>query len=372
MPDDVIQRVANQFDKEPTPPIIVFELVVILGTVALLWLLSRRQPNVVKHYLLIAFGIAIFEVFTAPMWNNVKLGVWAYIYKDVSWVLTVGWSSLVIGTIFLVDRWLPWARAWQRFLIYIGVLTALTAIAESVVIALGIRSYAPEVMAVVIGSIIPGTSISLHLLYYVPVFMSLVICFYKYWAPLLDGEPMPEPADVNWLRSLAIGLVGVFAFEIMIEPLVDNRGFPSWSYVYRDISVVMTGFWLLLIWLVTNLVNRLMPRLGGLYRFFLSLVVLCIVASPIEAWMVRQGYRVYGPSATENFSGLRTLIGDVPVEVIFAVPLYLALVICFIRYWERMTAADLQLGIPTALADMPNGDLGPPSVTRLDAVEADV
>jgi hypothetical protein len=191
---------------------------------------------------------------------------------------------------------------------------------------------------------IPGTLISLHLLYYVPVYTSLVICFYKYWAPVIDGEPVPEPTEMNWLRSLALGFVGVFFFEVMIEPLVDNRGFPAWSYVYRDISVAMTGFWLLLIWLTTNLVDRLLPNVNAMYRFLLYMVLLSVVSTPIEGWLLNNGYRAYGPSATANFSGIRTAIGDLPIEVVLAIPLYLALVICFVRYWERITAPDLNLG----------------------------
>jgi hypothetical protein len=224
------------------------------------------------------------------------------------------------------------------------------------VVALGIRGYAPEVMQVLAGSFMLGTLITLHLLYYVPVFMTLVICFYKYWAPVVDGDALPEPSELSWLRSLVLGLVGVFFFEVMIEPLVDNRGFPAWSYLYRDISVIMTGFWLALIWLATNLVDQLLPRVGALYRFALYLVTISIVAIPIEGWLLINGYRVYGPSATANFSGLRTVIADLPVEVLAAIPLYLALVICFVRYWERITAPDLKLSalapvVPTPAAE---------------------
>src|SRR4051812_37051591 len=141
MPINGLPQIIHTFDKEPTLPILCFEAVVILGTLALLWLLSRRQPHVVKHFFLVGLGGSIFEVFTAPMWNNEKLGVWAYLYKDVSWVLTMGWSSLILGTVLLVDRSLPLVRGWQRFLLYLVVLTILTAVAESAVVGLGIRSY---------------------------------------------------------------------------------------------------------------------------------------------------------------------------------------------------------------------------------------
>lgn len=324
-------------DKDPTPVTLAFEAVVILGTIALLWLLSRVKRNILLHYAIVAVGVLIFEVFTAPMWNNEKLGVWAYVYKDVSWVLTLGWSSMIIGTIYLVDRFLPTLREWQRFIAYLAILTVLTSIAESVVVAIGIRSYAPEVMDVLSGSMIPGTNISLHLLYYVPVFLSLVIAFYRYWAPLLDQTLIPRPIPTSWLLSFAIAFVGVFFFEIMIEPMVDNVGFPSWSYIYRDISVVQTLFWIVLIWFATNMVDRLLPRLNPIMQFVLYLVVVSVVAYPIESWLINSGLRVYGPSATENFSGFRTIITNMPIEVALAIPLYLGLIISFVRYWEAVT-----------------------------------
>lgn len=348
MPDDIVRHIFEEFDKQPTPAIIAFELVVIFGTVALLWLLRRWNARVLAHYGVIATGVLIFEVFTAPMWDNFKLGVWGYVYKDVSWILTLGWSSLIIGTVFMVDRARGHWPEWQRFLAYLVVLTVITAAAEAVVVALGIRSYAPEVMEVARGSYVLGGALSLHLLYYVPVFMSLVIAFYKYWVPVIERWPEAR-ARTHWLRSLVIAAVGVFFFEIMIEPMVENRNFPQWSYVYRDISVVMTAFWVVLIWIATYAVDRLLPRVRQSLRFAAYLIVLGIVATPIEAWFINSGYRVYGPSATANFIGIRTAWTDIPIEVALAIPLYLALIITFVRYWERITAP----GAAEAMVTMP-------------------
>jgi hypothetical protein len=54
----------------------------------------------------------------------------------------------------------------------------------------------------------------------------------------------------------------------------------------------------------------------------------------VESWLIVNGYRVYGPSAVNNFTGFVTPITNVPVEVAFAIPCYMALIIAFIRYWE--------------------------------------
>lgn len=347
MPEDLLSRVRATFDREPTPAILGFEAVVILGTIVLLWLLGRERPRIVVHYLIMAIGVLVFEVFTAPMWDNFKLGEWAYIYKDVSWVLTLGWSSLILGTIFAVDRVMGARPDWQRFVGYLVVLTVLTGVLEAVVVNLGIRSYAPEVMEVAAGSYVLGGLLSLHLLYYVPVFMSLVICFYKYWAPAVDDMQFPHVRGAVWWQRLVIAFVGVFFFEVMIEPIVQNQGFPAWSYVYRDISVVQTGFWIAVIWFSMAVVDRLLPRVDFIVRFVLYLTVLSAVALPVEGWLVINGFRVYGPSAVANFSGLTTAIGGIPLEVAAAIPLYMGLIICFVRYWEAVTAG---LALP-ALAE---------------------
>ncbi len=64
------------------------------------------------------------------------------------------------------------------------------------------------------------------------------------------------------------------------------------------------------------------------------LAVVGVIVLPIEAWFINNGFRLYGPSAVANFSGFNTAITNVPVEVAFAIPLYLALVIAFTKYWE--------------------------------------
>ena len=48
-------------------------------------------------------------------------------------------------------------------------------------------------------------------------------------------------------------------------------------------------------------------------------LALVVVAIPVEAWLMARGLRVYGPSATERFTGLTLPVARVPLEVVFAV-----------------------------------------------------
>jgi hypothetical protein len=322
------------FDKNPTLPIILFELFIIVGTVITLFILSKIKKQILLRYLIVAIGVFIFETFTAPMWNNLKMGRWAYLYIDVSWILTIGWSTLVLAVIVVIDKLFQGLREWKRFALYLVLLAFLVYFFESIVVNLGIRTYSPEVMAVVKNHFIPIINLPIEGLYYIPVFMTLVISFYKYWNFMIEKEPIIPLKKSPWLRNLTLSIVGVFLFELMIEPMVTNAKLPSWSYVYRDISFIMTGIWIALIWIAINLINKLFVHFDLRAKFIAYVLTAGAFALPIESWFIQNGYRIYGPSAVANFSGFKMPITGVPIEVAFAIPLYLALIISFIRYWE--------------------------------------
>ena len=95
---------ACDFDKVASLPIILFEVFVLVGSVGALFVLGKLTNHVLKRFFVVLAGVLIFEVFTSPMWLNYKLGPWAYIYQDVSWVLGVGWSALILTIVTAVDH----------------------------------------------------------------------------------------------------------------------------------------------------------------------------------------------------------------------------------------------------------------------------
>jgi hypothetical protein len=332
------QYPGSQFDKAATPAILGFEVAILLTVAAAFLVLPRFVRRFPLRFAAMAGGMLIFEMFTSPMWLNRKLGAWAYLYQDVSWVLTAGWSALVLWVVVLVDHRLPQMKAWRRFLLYLAILTPIVFLLEMLVVNLGIRSYSPEVREAAVGVYVAGVPI--EALYYVGVFMTLVISFYKYWALVIDGVPIVPPARVPWVRKLVLTFVGVLLFELMIEPMVRNEGFPSWSYVFHDISLVMSGIWVLVIWIVVAAIDGLFIHWDLAHRFLLYLVATAVVATPLEGFLIARGFRVYGPSAVANFTGVHVPGTAVPIEVVFAIPLYFALVIAFVRCGELVGAEE--------------------------------
>jgi hypothetical protein len=338
--EQVQERLTARYSGWPTPEVALYELAIVVLAVFAYRYLDARALRIGKHFALVAIGVFVLEFFTAPMWKNQGLGWWAYVYNDVTWVFTIAWTTMILCTVYAVDNLRRTSSSLQRFVLYLVVLTPLTLLFEGLNKALGIREYAPETLAAAGSATIPVLDVPAAGLYYIPVFMALILSFYKHWLPTV--EPAGEPGKgFSPIRRVVLTALAVFMFEIIVEPMATNQNFPSWSYVFHDITIVMTGLWVVIVSVCTFVIDRLLPNVDFRLRFAAYLGLIVIIATPIEGWFINNGYRVYGPSATADFIGIRTLVGDLPIEVVAAIPLYLALVISFVRYWDGSVARGL-------------------------------
>jgi len=320
------------FEKSTTTPTLIFDIAAIILSIGTLVYFRKGTDRFWLRVLVVAIGVLIFELFTGPMWLNQRMGFLAYLYLDVSWILTLGWTAIILGSILLVDRWKSKWSASKRFPLYLALILPIVMVAEAVVVNVGIRSYSHEVQEATSG--ITVAQVPIEILYYVPVFASLVITFYKYWSIQIDRIPLVPIPRQRWLRGIGLAFAAVFLFELMIEPMVENRGFPAWSYLYRDISLIMTLVWIFIIGAGAVVVERFFIHWAAWQRFMVAIGIMALLALIAESWLIVNGYRVYGDAATENFTGFTTPITGVAVEVAFAIPCYLALMVCFVRYWE--------------------------------------
>jgi hypothetical protein len=327
------QTAACTFDKTSTAGTIWYQIFIFVATIVILLIASRFKKDILKHYLVMVIGAFIFEFFTAPMWLNLHLGNWAYIYHGVSWVLTLGLASMTLASVILIDNVLPKLKEAYKYLLSILILWPVIIIVEKFVVSLGIRGYAPETIKAFESTMVPMIGMSWLAILYLPLLFSLIIAFYKYFSFQLDKKPLVPMNKGKLVRNLIISLVGVLLFELLVGAMVDNVNFPSWSYIWRDISIILTGGWVLVIVIVTWLVDKYFINRSLYERFVLYLAFATVLVAPFEAWLIHTGRRVYLPSAVGNFSGFVVPALNIPVEVIFAVPFYLALVVAFIRYW---------------------------------------
>jgi hypothetical protein len=161
----------------------IFEIGVILISLVLLLFMYQLDKKIFKIYGLIFIGVLLFEYFTQALWLNKNLESWAYIYLDVSWVITLGWSTIIVTSKKLIETYFP---SWKSHTKFIGSLISITIIgyfAEATVVGLGIREYSTAVLNVASG--VNLGLVPIETLYYIPVFVTLVMAFASYWQSLL-------------------------------------------------------------------------------------------------------------------------------------------------------------------------------------------
>lgn len=321
------------FDKTATMPIIFFEIIIGIAAIFFLWHFSKFTKHVFIKFGIMAIGIFIFEFITHPLWYNYRLGSWAYVYRDVSWILTIGWSILFLGPIVYIDHFFSKIKQSKRFFLYLSATVFLGLIAEVVVVKLGIRSYSPETHEIINGLYFPFIPLPVASLYFMPVFMSLVAGFYKYWSFVIDKKLIIPVIKRRWKRDILISFIGVLLFELMIDAMIKNNAFPSWSYIWRDISLIQTCGWVFIIWLSIVIVDKIFIHFGLFEKFLAYIITITFAALPIEAYFVAHKIREYSVSTIENFSGFIIPFTSIPAEVIFVFPFYLALIVGFIKYW---------------------------------------
>jgi hypothetical protein len=321
-------------DKTLTASALGFDIFVFIAAGIFLFLYSKREKKYLAHLGTMMLGVLIFEIFTAPMWHNIHFGRFAYIYLDVSWILTLGWAVLLLSVVTLVDMYLPKLPVYWRFICYLAGMSILGFIAEISVVNLGLRTYSPEILNTVVGTYLWGVPIEAF--YYIAVMSALVISFHKYLAYAINETALIPERRKNHLRSFIATIIGVFLFELMVEPMISNNNFPSWSYLYDDITLILTGMWIFLIWLGISIVDHFFLHWNLIKKFIAYFLIAGAFALPMEYFLILNGFQVYSESVMNNFTGFVTPFINLPVEIAFAVPLYMSLVIAFIKYWELM------------------------------------
>lgn len=161
--------------------ILIFELAVIIITLSILaYMKSSGHKDVMKKFGIMLIAVLLFQIMSEPMWINHNLHSWAYLYGNVSWVLTFGWISIFFISFLIVDSAFKKISEKGKFWLYLIVVTILTIPAEILILKLGIRSYADILSQTFSRLTIPGTLVPIEVLFAVPLISALIIPFYKY------------------------------------------------------------------------------------------------------------------------------------------------------------------------------------------------
>lgn len=167
----------------------IFEISIIAISLIFLLIFYKFNRNVLKVYGLTFVAVLLFEYFTQALWLNKGLESWAYLYLDVSWVITLGWTTIIVIARELSALYFKKYNEKLKIIIDLIFVTIIGFFAEWVVLGLKIREYSSAVLNIASG--IKIGPVPIEALYYIPVFMLLVLTFTFYWEKQLfhmDGS----------------------------------------------------------------------------------------------------------------------------------------------------------------------------------------
>ena len=167
--------------------ITIIEVMIVIYTISLwVYMKKNKYRDVTRKFIILFVGVLLFEIMSEPMWLNEGFDSWAYIYKDITWVITLGWVSIFMTSILIVDHAFRHLPEKSRFWLYLLFIEAITVPIEAGLVESGVRKYAPVLTATMSGLFIPYTSVPLEAVYAIPLFTSLILTFYKYINHLFD------------------------------------------------------------------------------------------------------------------------------------------------------------------------------------------
>ena len=165
----------------------LYELTIIVMAVVLLLILRKFDKKILRNFVIVFVGVLLLQYFTQALWLTIGLAKWSYLYQGVNWIITLGRTTMVIVSMFVVDLLFPKFSEKARFGLYFIPILITGLIGEVISSSRGTIQYHPKLLESFSGVTIFG-SVPIEAIYYIPVFMLLVVSFARYWQMILDNN----------------------------------------------------------------------------------------------------------------------------------------------------------------------------------------
>ncbi len=160
--------------------------------------------------------------------------------------------------------------------------------------------------------------------------LGVVLFTVVFWATLYQKKYK------HLVRKFIILFAGVFLFEVISNPMWVNSGFHRWSYLFHDVSWVLTLSLVDLFMLSFVLVDYSFKHIPLKRRFWLYILVVETFLITLESSLLASGIQMYADDLTKTMTGLKIPFTIVPIEAIYAIPLLAILIITFYKYINFM------------------------------------
>lgn len=324
----------SYFSPALTSAAIVFEVFVGLLTLLIVLYGTTHYRFFLWRFFALVFGVFCFEWLTGAIWNISWLGSYAYIYGDISWVMTLAWSSILFGIKFMHDTLVKNKNLLKEFLYIVLWGSILLGLLIIILKDAWIFSYSKTMQETLsTAPMIFGRP--LESLLYIPTFIFTVYSFYKYWELAMYDKRLFSDYTIHPGKDILVAWVIVCLIWYLMHPLLEMT--LGWTIL------MIIGYiaWLIIVSYIINSIRDyplFQRNIWGVFLF--SVWGVWLLNSMIGLWFVGISESVKDTYAVETFQIPWLNITD--VEFI-GVILFSCLLIAVIKYFKIVTTNRLPL-----------------------------
>jgi len=334
----------DYFSRALTNSSMYFEIVL---AILLVWIFIYWVKNYkffAWRFFALAFWVFAFEWITWALWINSNLWQYAYLHNDISWVMTLTWTSLIFISKFIYDKYrksIPCILKFTKLkniknfkllkeFIFVTIFSSILWLLLIILLkSIWVFSYSPEMLEVVNSWTIIFWR-PLEALVYFPVFIFTVYSFYKYWELAIYNKSVFNTYSISIWKDVSISIIVIFLIWYLINPLLN---FPNF-FAYFSLTLAF-----LLVLLFTNLLISIVKDTPLFIRFISGSFIFTtiwtfIISLYVKYWIISFSDSIKNTYTDKTFTIPYTEITD--VEWVWLL-LFSYLMIAVVKYFKVIT-----------------------------------
>ena len=147
----------------------------------------------------------------------------------------------------------------------------------------------------------------------------------------------------NLLKRYFLVLIGVIIFDFATQIAWLTNNLHPFTFIGPNFNWLISITWTNLIFYIMYIVDKLSHSKEA-KRFFIYLSSFAIGGILLEEILIRLSIRSYGPEVIDLLTGVHIPLLISPIEVLYYIPVFMALILGFVRYFEIFQKTELKKG----------------------------
>jgi|TARA_B100001964_G_C14075833_1_gene527928 hypothetical protein len=139
--------------------------------------------------------------------------------------------------------------------------------------------------------------------------------------------------DKKVFRNFFVIFIGILLLQYFTQALWLTVGLAKWSYLYQGVNWIITLGRSTMVIVSLAIIDYGFPKISQRVRFGLYFIPILIMGIIGEAVSAARGTIQYHPELLNSFSGI-TMLGNVPIEALYYIPVFMLLAVSFAKYWQ--------------------------------------